>query len=233
MAGGFMSELLDYEARYLAMLDELTNCSEVKILYEERGPIEEMIGDASETFELIADEEGVHLDPTLHRTFLRFEGLSSHWAIERPGLYLTGEFSIRHIGAAMLTVGAELATDDTPEEERRVYSELRVFDEHPRGGGGTLAGLRISPGMSSPEVWYFDGPHGAFKLNLGYDEYLDALLVTKGVYGWQHLYTDVSLGDIDFLAAAEAMEAMLDVFPELFPDHDYAPFHQRLAERRG
>ncbi|GAA2115891.1 hypothetical protein [Actinomadura alba] len=228
-----MPEFLDYELHYLAMLDELANSPEVKVFHEERGPIEEMVGDASETFELIADEVGIHLDQSLHRTFLRFEGLSSHWAIERPGTYLTGEFSICHLGAAMLVTGVDLATDETPEEERRIYSQLRAFDEHPRGGGGTLTGLRILPGMSAPEIWYYGGPQGVFKLDLGYDEYLDALLVMKGVYSWQYLFADVSMLDMDFAAAVDAIKEMLEIFPGLFPGHDYAPFRARLMERIG
>ncbi|REK87656.1 hypothetical protein DY245_25520 [Streptomyces inhibens] len=226
-----MSPLSDYEKRYLAMLDELSNSPEIQVYYEERGPVEEQVGDAQEAFELIADEQGIFLDPLLHRTFLRFEELSCHWGVERGDVYLTGEFSLYHLAAAMLTVGVDLATDDTPEEESTLYSELRLFDDHPRGGGDTMAALRIHPGMTSPEVWYYHGTRGVFKLDLNYSEYLDALLTTKGTYGWQYLFTDVSMRDVDFQGAAENIQNMLKIFPEIFPDHDYEPFRVRLAER--
>lgn len=226
-----MSDLNAYESRYLSMLDELQNASEVDVMYEERGPIGEDAEDAPEIFQLIAEEEGVVLDPSLHRVFLRFEGLSSQWAVERPGIYLTGEFSVRHIGAAMLTTGVEPATDEPSEQERRLYGELRAFDEQPRGGGGTLSALRIDPGMSNPEVWYYHATRGVFRMDLDYPGYLDALLVTKGTDGWQYLFTDVSLHDIDFQGAAENIQNMLRIFPEVFPGHDYAPFEARLAER--
>jgi hypothetical protein len=226
-----LSDLNAYECRYLSMLDELQNASEVDVMYEERRPIREDAEDAPEIFQLIAEEEGVALDPSLHRVFLRFDGLSSHWAVERPGIYLTGEFSVRHIGAAMLTTGVEPATDEPSEQEGRLYGEMRAFDEQPRGGGGTLSALRIDPGMSNPEVWYYHATRGVFRMDLDYPDYLDALLVTKGTDGWQYLFTDVSLREIDFQGAAENIQNMLRIFPEIFPGHDYAPFEARLAER--
>jgi hypothetical protein len=226
-----VSDLTDYERRFLAMLDELQNAPGLELLHEERGRIEEEVGDAAETFQLVAEEEGVVLDPALHRCFMRFEGLSSHWALERPGVYLTGEFSLRHLGAAMLTTGVDPATDAPSDEEQALYDELRLFDEHPKGGGGSLSALRIDPGMSLPEVWYYHATRGVFRMDLGYDEYLDTLLVTKGVYGWQYLFTDVPLHDVDFQHAAENVQHMLRVFPEIFPGHDYAPLEARLTER--
>ncbi|WP_329342267.1 hypothetical protein OG252_39710 [Streptomyces sp. NBC_01352] len=226
-----MSDLSDYERRYLSMLDELQHTPAVEVLYEERGPVEEEIGDAAEAFTLIAEEEGVVLNTSLHRSFLRFEGLSSHWGVERAGVYLTGEFSVRHLAAAMLSPGVEPATDEPSDQELALYAELRPFDEQPRGGGGMLSALRIDPGMSMPEVWYYHATRGVFQMDLEYPEYLDALLVTKGVYGWQYLYTDVSMREIDFQGAAESIQNMLRIFPDIFPDHDYAPFAERLAER--
>ncbi|MFJ2171800.1 hypothetical protein ACIQVO_06145 [Streptomyces sp. NPDC101062] len=226
-----MSDLTDYEQRFLAMLDELQGASDVDVLYEERGPIEELVGDATEAFAMIAEEEGVELDPSLHRSYLRFEGLSSHWAAERPGVYLTGEFSLAHLAGVMLNTGVDPATDEPSDQERALCAALRPFDEQPRGGGGTLAALRINPGMNSPEVWYYHATRGVFRMDLGYAEYMDALLATKGTYGWQYLFTDVSLRDIDFQGAAENIQDMLQIFPEIFPQYDYAPFAARLAER--
>ncbi|MFF4547208.1 hypothetical protein [Streptomyces sp. NPDC001435] len=228
-----MPELTDQEGRFLALLDELNDAPGVDVLFEERGRVDEYIGDADEAFELIAEERGVLLDSSLRRSYLRFAGLSSHWAVERPGLYLTGEFSLRHIAAAMLVPGVEPAVDEPSEQESRLYTELRPFDEHPRGGGGTLAALRVPPGVTVPEVWYYHATRGIFRMDIGYPEYLDALLVTKGAYGWQYLFTEVAFDDIDFQGAAENIHNMLQVFPEIFPDHDYTPFARRLAERLG
>ncbi|MEV7866254.1 hypothetical protein AB0P17_09170 [Streptomyces sp. NPDC088124] len=226
-----MPDLSDYERRYLSMLDELQGALDVDVLHEDRGGFEELAGDADEDFAMIAEEEGVVLDPSLRRSYLRFEGLSTHWAIERPGTYLTGEFSLVHLAAAMLTTGVDPATDEPSDQERALYAELRPFDEQPRGGDGTLSALHIRPGSNSPEVWYYHATRGVFRMNLGYAEYLDALLITKGTHGWQYLFTDVPMRDILFQGAAENIQDMLRIFPEVFPQYDYKPFAERLAER--
>ncbi|MFI9047085.1 hypothetical protein [Streptomyces sp. NPDC053427] len=53
--------------------------------------------------------------------------------------------------------------------------------------------------------------------------YLDALCVTKGAYGWQYLFTDVSLAEDDHEVTAEFLTEMLAVLPDVFPAHDYEP----------
>ncbi|MGP4019562.1 hypothetical protein [Saccharopolyspora sp. 5N708] len=227
-----LSELTDYERRYVGMLDELSRAPEVEVLHEQRGPVEREVGDAAATLTLIAEEfPGVALDPTLDRCFLRFEAVSGHWGIERGDMYLTGEFSVRHLGAAMFATAEDLETEESTEFEAQLCEELRPFDEHPKGGGGTLAGLRIQPGVASPQVWFYNGTSSFYQLDLDYCEYLDALLVTKGTYGWQYLFADVDGRNMDFQFAAEGLRNMLRVFPEIFPDYDYEPFQARLAER--
>ncbi|MFE1310370.1 hypothetical protein [Streptomyces sp. NPDC058755] len=224
-------ELTEAERRFLGLLDELSEAPGVDVLHEERGPVDEYIGDADEAFQLLTDELGISLDASLRRVYLRFKGLSSHWAVERPDLYLTGEFSLHHIAAAMLIPGVEPAVDEPSEQEERLCAELRPFDEHLRGGGGTLSALRVTEGSTVPEVWYHHATRGTFRMDIGYPEYLETLLVTKGTYGWQYLFTDVRFGDIDFQGAAENIQNMLQVFPEIFPDHDYSGLRARLEAR--
>ncbi|MEV0703274.1 hypothetical protein AB0I53_35880 [Saccharopolyspora sp. NPDC050389] len=165
------------------------------------------------------------------RCFLRFDGFAGHWSIQRGDLYLTGEFSLVHLGAAMFQTAEDLETEYGSEFEERLCEELRPFDEHPKGGGGTLAGLRIQPGVGSPEVWYYNGTSEFYKLDLDFCEYLDAVLVTKGTYGWQYLFADVDGQNDDFQFAVENLQNMLQVLPEIFPGRDYEPFRNRLAAR--
>lgn len=67
-------------------------------------------------------------------------------------------------------------------------------------------------------------------MEVTYREYLDALLVTKGTYGWQYLYTDVSLGR-GFGGVRRYLQGMIELFPEIFPNHDYSPLVERLEAR--
>jgi hypothetical protein len=220
-----------YEEMHLRSLKELEDSPQVRVFHSERGPIEESVGDAGTTFAKIASWTGVQLDPGLQKCFLRFEGISSHWQLDRNGVKISGEFSLCHLAAAMLTVGVEGETEYATPEECQIYSELRLFDDQPRGGVETFSGQRNSPGKTSPENWYHDGPLGFFKMDLDYCTYLNALLATKGTYGWQHLFTTVGERGVDPEVRVESLGNMLEIFPTLFPDRDYLDLRDRLEAR--
>jgi hypothetical protein len=209
---------------------ELEGSPQVQIFASEQGPLAEEFGDAPAVFEKIASWRGIELDASLQRCFIRFTTLASHWRIERPGIKLTGEFRIRH-PLYMMDVHAPESDWATTESEAQFYSELRVIDDRTGSGTGAFAALRVQPGNSMPEVWYHDLHRGAFKLDIDYCQYLDVLCVTKGVSGWQYLFTDTSLAERDFKSFAHNLETSLEVFPELFPGYDYEPLRARLTAR--
>ena len=68
-------------------------------------------------------------------------------------------------------------------------------------------------------------------MDIDYCAYLAALRVTKGTFGWQYLFTEVSLAEEDYKNTARRLTDMLDVFPRLFPAHDYSELRARLEER--
>jgi hypothetical protein len=225
------SALGEYERKYVGMLDELRAAPEVEVLHEKRGPLED--GDWADITAMISDEfPETILDPTLERVFLRFEVVACHWGIERGGTYLTGEFSLRHLGAAMFATVEDLGPeDDGAEFDERLFGELHPFDEHTKGGGGTLAGLRVQPGVPAHEVLFYNGTSRWYQLDLDCCGYFDALLMTKGSFGWQYLFAAVDQHNDDFQFAVENLQNMLRVFPEIFPGHNYEPFRARLADR--
>ncbi|MFE3737067.1 hypothetical protein [Streptomyces sp. NPDC059134] len=229
-----MTHLTQQELKYRRLLNELQEAEEIEVFFEERGNIEETVGEAQEAFALVEEWHNIRLIPDLQSAFLRFDGLSCHWRLKKGELRLSGEFSLRHLSAAMFATGEGLIHEDLDSARRALYSEFRIFDDHPRTGAGTLAALRIphvASGIISPEVWYYDSSDGEFKLDLNYAQYLDVLPVTKGTYGWQYLYTDSDLSGSGFGSVANSMRTMLGVFPKLFPDHDYTDLQTRFEER--
>lgn len=208
------------------MLDELQAVPQVDVFLEERGPVEELAGDAEATFARIAEWHGVTLDPVLQRVLLRFEGMSSHWNLDSGDSFMFGGFSLCHLGAAMF------ATPSIESGVPGLDKELRVFDDLREAGNGSFAALRIQPGVTSPEVWFCIDGGTCFKLDLDYGAYLDALLVTKGVFGWQFLFADVDMRDDVFrYRCAPGLTEALKIFPEMFPGRDYEVLRARLAER--
>lgn len=96
-----MAVLTECETHLLAMHGQLMENPHVQIFSAKPGQIIEEYGDAREVFEKISIWHGISLDRSLQRCFVRFNWFSSHWRIERPGIRLTGEFTIRHLLTSM------------------------------------------------------------------------------------------------------------------------------------
>lgn len=231
-----MTELTAYETTWLGVLEELRSCPDIRLGKDHQGQLD-IARDADQVFAELAERDGIVLDPSLKRCHLRFSSLAAVWDIPCPEYeeesLIAGEFDLNNIHQAIqfgpLT---ERLYSPTP-EELQLYSELRSFDGTGETGVGHLSMLRIQPGVANPELWFDATTGGYHRMDIDYPGYLEALRITKGTFGWQFLFTDVSLDDGEFEVSGQFMEIMLDVFPKLFPDHDYTPLRARLAERRS
>ncbi|MEV0703458.1 hypothetical protein AB0I53_36850 [Saccharopolyspora sp. NPDC050389] len=228
-----MAELLDLERRLSKLIEQIRDCSLMEVEFCAEGDLDPERVDAAGVLADVADWYEVLLDASLEPAVTRFEELACHWSIDEPDVELSGEFSLIYLLDAFGNTPPRLAHAGTPDAERRLFSEFRVFDEPHRGGDGKLVSLRVQDGVTNPEVWFFDVTRGTYRLDVDYRGYLDALLLTRGTYGWQYLFTDVSLRDSEFEHVAEDMRLMLRTFPPLFPDDDFTPLRARLSERLG
>ncbi|MGH3660611.1 MAG: hypothetical protein ACRDT8_02510 [Micromonosporaceae bacterium] len=190
--------------------------------------------DARATFRTIADKHGMELAPYFHQSYVRFNCLWTCWRLEEDDADLTGEFRIANLPDALATTPPPFSVSSSSPAERQLHSELRVIDDRPESGTGHQATLRLQTGASDPELWYFHLGLGALRMDINFQEYLDALILTKGTSGWQFLFCDITMETretYDFRMASGRMKTMLDVFPELFPSHDYSGLRARLEER--
>ncbi|MEU6714174.1 hypothetical protein ABZ897_22125 [Nonomuraea sp. NPDC046802] len=232
-----MTELTAYEMTWLGVLEELRSCPDIRLSTDLQGQLD-VARDADQVFTELAERDGIVLDPSLKRCHMRFSSLAAVWDVPDPEYeeesLIAGEFDLSNIFEAIqLGPLVERWYDPTP-EELRLFSELRSFDGTGETGVGHLSLLRIQPGVANPELWFDATTKGHHRMDVDYPGYLEALRITKGTFGWQFLFTDVSLDDDgEFKVSGRFMEIMLDVFPKLFPDHDYAPLRARLAERRS
>ncbi|MGC5564320.1 hypothetical protein ACPYPG_15940 [Streptomyces sp. FR-108] len=184
----------------------------------------------------------VELDQNFLGCALRFTDLGAQWRTSRKKLpRIQGEFNLLNLHDVLNQREGPAATvPDASESQLRFLSELRFFDHTPRSGSGRLTYVRLRPGVAPLEIWYSavadigsdPYPPGFIRMDITYCQYLDALLLTKGTYGWQYLYTDVPLGRGDFRETVGYLEGMLELFPEIFPQYDYTPLRDRLEARR-
>ncbi|MBC2900135.1 hypothetical protein [Streptomyces cupreus] len=228
-----MTDLNAAERGLRLMMSELRETSEFEVHDALPGVVDPACEDVDAAFAGIMATTGVALDDGLKNCFVRFDRLSACWDLEGSENGLSGEFCISHLPAVIATEAPPSAPELMTEDERQRYAQFRVLDDHPVSGTGAFAALRLNPESPTPEIWYHDFHYnlGGFRMALDYCRYLDVLTLTKGTFGWQFLFCDVSFTDDDFLGLGDELGEMLAVFPRLFPDRDYTDLRARLEER--
>ena len=216
------------------MQEEIGENERLSILEEVDEGIAGLDEDPGATFRVIAEKYGMELAPYFHRSYVRFNCLWTCWRLEEDHAELTGEFRITNLPDALAATPPPFSVSSSSHAERQLHSELRVIDDKPESGTGHQTAIRLLPDTSDPELWYFHLGLGTLRMDINYQEYLDTLILTKGTSGWQFLFCDITKElkeTYDFEIASRRMRTMLDVFPELFPGHDYAPLQARLEAR--
>jgi hypothetical protein len=227
-----MRDLTPYERRLTHMQEEISGNERMSVWVEHNDGIAGFDEDAEATFRVIADKYGLELAPYFHHSFVRFNCLWTRWRLDDAEL--NGEFRIGNLPVALATTPPPFSVSSSSSAERQLHSQLRVIDDRPDSGTGHQATLRLQAGGSDPQLWYFHLGLGTLRMDINYQEYLDALILTKGTSGWQFLFCDITKElrkTYDFDTASRHMKTMLDVFPELFPGHDYSGLRARLEER--
>lgn len=225
-----MAELNDTEQRLVRLLEELAAHPDIQVDSSDQGDIEE---DAEDVALALADVErvfGIELPQQL--TACAFRGdYAARWRVPDDPASLMGEFALTELALAFTYGSPELAWDGSSAADRALYEQLRVIDELAQAGEGMLAAIRVEDGKPVSEIWFHNPRHGSVRLDLDYCGYLRNLSRTRGVYGWQYLFAEVSLGDDELSSFRPGLERMVRVFPELFPGGDYADLASRLVQR--
>ncbi|MHC3474716.1 hypothetical protein ACYF6T_39320 [Streptomyces sp. 7R007] len=234
-----MNNLTENEKRHAASLVAIR---EQPLLNARCGSIEELaepLEDLLPLYEHNEDWDQVLLDEDMTGCALRFTDLGAQWETTGGLPELYGEYRLLHFYDVFEQDGGPAPMPDATDFQRKFLSELRSFDTTPRSGAGMMSFIRMQPGTSPLEIWYQDiadigedpYPSGFLKMDITYCQYLDALLLTKGTYGWQYLYTDISLRGSGNQSTVTYLKRMLEVFPEIFPQHDYSVLRDRLEAR--
>ena len=142
-----------------------------------------------------------------------------------------GEFALKDLRTCMSGRYMPHTDERLTPAEQLVMDEIKTLEEAP--GSGRLTALRVRMDMSPcQEIWFYDMNKQRFVLlDLDYPSYVDTLLITKGIPGWQYLYSDTRLADEEFRQLARQLEISLDTLEEFFPDHDYTDLRARFEER--
>ncbi|MEK2476009.1 hypothetical protein [Streptomyces noursei] len=220
-----------YEIACGKAMEEIRKCPELDVTVAEFGHISTTLGDVGRAFDGMAEYYDLPLSGRVRGHFFRHNDIETYWRSARPDSALVGEFGLTHLYRSVVEKHLADTWEGTDDAERELHGELRIFDDTPHTGSGRMATLRAAPGTTDPEIWFFDMREGALEMDIDYPTYLDTLLITKGTIGWQYLYCEAGFGDPGFTPIVDGLREMLDVFPRLFPDHDYSDLRARLQER--
>lgn len=231
-----MKNFTENERRHIASLTEIQSCTKLEWQSDDY-EIDRPLANISPE-EYNDDWEGVQFSARMKGCALRFLEFGAFWKTrgDLPRIY--GEFSLVNFHDALQSSdpGESSARNDA---ERMFLSQLCPIDRTPRSGAGKQTFVRVQPDVTELEIWYSDiadiheppHPPGFVRLDIDYCQYLEALLLTKGVYGWQYLFANVTLSGKSLASAAGYLQRMLHVFPSLFPERDYTPLVARLEAR--
>lgn len=220
-----------FEERCAKLLQEIRETAEFDVHLAQFGEIVSLFDVAETVFEELAEEDDLPLSRRIQEYFFRYGAVEAAWRSRRPDTALVGEFKLHHIMSAVGNMRMTRYWKGEDDEERALYKDLRIIDDTPQTGSGRMSLLRATPGATDPEVWFFDMRQGAMPIELDYPAYVETLMVTKGVIGWQYLYCEPDLCGEGFFPLEDGLKEMLDVFPRLFPAHDYTDLRTRLEER--
>ncbi|NUK07380.1 hypothetical protein HRW18_04995 [Streptomyces lunaelactis] len=234
-----MQNLTPNEQRHVASLEQIRTSP---LLEAECGTTDELaepVEDLLPLYEHNPDWEDVEFNESLLSCSLRFSDLGARWATSGNLPEIYGEFRLLHFYDVFDQTEGPSGGEETTNFQQEFLSQLRIFDHTPRSGAGMVTYIRMKPHVTPLEIWYQDiadigsdpYPANFIRMNITYCEYLEALLLTKGTYGWQYLYTDISLRGREFHSKVRYLKNMLDVFPGVFPQYDYTSLTARLEER--
>lgn len=218
------------ERRFLAMIDSLKRSESISTNGEKKRAISELAEDSIAGFSQLKDQFEITLDPALKDCHVRYWELGIHWYAAGASVGAGGEFVLHELVDALMSgpPDADGLRDDGVHE---LFEQLRVIDYQPEGGRFFFAAVRLTGDTIAPRMWMYHFPYGAFELELDYHGYLEALLLTRGLYHWQFLYTDIRLSGPTYAPIVNQIRTGLDFLKAVQPDPRYAELENRLAER--
>ncbi|MFC0426255.1 hypothetical protein [Chryseobacterium scophthalmum] len=145
------------------------------------------------------------------------------------------EFYIENLypGLSLLDYDAKLWFKGQTPEEIALWKTFRILDTRPEIGDGKLAVYSIQNGIAPPNepAIYYINKALAYKTNLTFNGYFEAVADMLGIADWQYLFTEVSLEDLKADGIYKNLKESLEALQKAFPDKDYSRYFKLLEER--
>lgn len=147
------------------------------------------------------------------------------------------EFNIEKVYTRLTSIeddyDAKLWVKGQTPEEIALWKTFRVLDTRPEIGDCKLAVYSIQNGIAPPNepAIYYINRALAYKTNLTFNGYYEAVLDMLGIADWQYLFTEVSLEDLKADGIYKNLKESLEALQKAFPNKDYSRYFKLLEER--
>jgi hypothetical protein len=173
--------------------------------------------------------------PESFKDILNISRFYLYGLIEIDGYFSHLEVSIELVSTRLrvLEYNNKLCFDGQSGEEMALWKTFKVFDTRPEIGDGKMGVFSIEEGVSppnEPDIYYIDRAD-AYKTNLTFVQYYEAVLDMLGIAYWQYLFTDVSLKDPMKDHIYPKLKAALEALQKALPQKDYSRYFVLLEER--
>lgn len=141
---------------------------------------------------------------------------------------IAGGFSIREINTCFdfEENHYKIYNEDIDETTKSLMKIAYYFDVQP-DVSWQLATLFINLHKSDfPELWYL-AYQKLYKLEVSLKEYLDILLITKGIMHWQFFLCSKEKYPQEMNLNQKMLSRILEYLPQIFPNQDYTPIIKR------
>ncbi|PKV49128.1 hypothetical protein ATE84_1145 [Aquimarina sp. MAR_2010_214] len=169
---------------------------------------------------------------------MNFSSLSIKWKSKSQNYFLYGGFHINGIFEALSNpstfwkIDFSLPSDAAVPDNLKHFEKLNWFEKQAWGDdwryGCFVRGVNKFP----PKIAFFDRNWYTL-LNLSFEDYLEAMIVSCAVKGWQYFYIDWNQEILHKSIALEDMELAVKALPELFPKQDFTYHIDKLNEVKG
>jgi hypothetical protein len=174
-------------------------------------------------------------------------GLSICWTYtNKENQFIYGSFLLNGFTEALIfasdfwEIYNSLNTHKPDNNELEFLEKLNWFEKQSSGDDGKYGCFLREPGEFPPKIYFYD--RGAyFPMAISFDQYLDAMIASCAVRGWQYFYIDIpddfpDFDEVNKSVVLKDLEFIIEMLPKLFPDKDFSYHIKRMdyiRERLG
>lgn len=187
---------------------------------------EKNAGIRDEDFKDYADEFSIKVANNVKEFYTELDGFSLTWKYNQIASDSTNQsfegyinilpFYKMFLGDNDNLWENEIWGNHTSDKELSFYKNLKIFDYFEKDNIHCVC-LEISHDTITENLWIFREGYQPLPMKINLEEYIEKLIDTKGLWGWQYLYAEVNLSLDQYEGTREGIKESIALWSELLP----------------